>query len=92
LYVLETAYAGKLIIHHVVFSIPQQPDDKNKPKPSPLSWKLTASQLAYISSMAHGNRATKTNQAVESAIDWVSKAETSTPLSEVCSVANAPPQ
>jgi len=90
--VLETAYAGKLIIHHVVFSIPQQPDDKNKPKPSPLSWKLTASQLAYISSMAHGNRATKTNQAVESAIDWVSKAETSTPLSEVCSVANAPPQ
>jgi hypothetical protein len=90
--VLETAYAGSLIIHHVVFAIPQQPDDKSKPKPAPLSWKLTASQLAWISSVAHGDRSTATDLAVENAIDWVAKAETSTPSSEVCSVANAPPQ
>jgi hypothetical protein len=89
---LETAYEGKLIIHHVVFAIPQQRDDQQKPKPAPLSWKLTASQLAYISSVAHGDQSTATDQAVKNAMDWVAKAETSTPSSEVCNVANAPTQ
>jgi hypothetical protein len=87
---LETAYADKLFIHHVVFAIPQQLDDKQKPKPSPLSWKLTASQLAYISSVVHGDQSTATNLAVEDAMDWVAKAEKSTPHSEVCTVANPP--
>jgi hypothetical protein len=93
--VLETAYKDKLIIHHVVFAIPQQFDDKGKAKPAPLSWKLTASQLAYISSIVHGGQsaptgyAVKTDQAVENAIDWVATAEASTPSSEVCTVANA---
>ena len=90
--VLETAYEDKLIIHHVVFSIPQQLDDKKNPKPAPLSWKLTASQLAYISSVAHGKKSVATNQAVKVALEWVAKAETSTPPSEVCTVANAPTQ
>ena len=90
--VLETAYEGKLIIHHVVFGIPQQFDDRNKAKPAPLSWKLTASQLAYISSVAHGEQSDATNQAVKDALDWVAKAETSTPSSEVCNVTNAPTQ
>lgn len=85
--VLETAYEDKLIIHHVVFGIPQQLDDKQKPKPAPLSWKLTASQLAYISSVA---QSAATDHAVEDAMGWVAKAETSTPSSEVCSVTNAP--
>lgn len=85
--VLETAYQDKLIIHHVVFAIPQQLDDKQKPKPAPLSWKLTASQLAYISSVAHG---AATDYAVKDAMRWVAIAETSTPSSEVCSVTNAP--
>ncbi|MGA2534673.1 MAG: hypothetical protein ABSF53_01570 [Terracidiphilus sp.] len=90
--VLETAYENKLIVHHVVFAIPQQTDDKGKPKPSPLSWKLTASQLAYISSVAHGDQSADMdiNKAVEDAMGWVAKAETSTPSPEVCSVANAP--
>jgi hypothetical protein len=87
--VLETAYENKLIIHHVVFPIPQQTDDQQKPKPAPLSWKLTAAQLAYISSVAHG-RATR--EAVEDSMDWVAKAEMSTPSPEVCTVANAPAQ
>jgi hypothetical protein len=89
---LETAYADKLFIHHVVFAIPQQLDDKQKPKPSPLSWKLTASQLAYISSVVHGDQSAATDQAVRDAMGWVAKAETSTPSSEVCAVANAPTQ
>ncbi|HZL26669.1 MAG TPA: hypothetical protein VFC39_09075, partial [Acidobacteriaceae bacterium] len=84
--VLETAYQGNLIIHHVVFAIPQQTDGKHKPLPAPLSWKLTASQLAYISSVAHG----KLSDPVKDAMSWVAKAETSTPPSEVCTVANAP--
>lgn len=88
--VLESAYADKLIIHHVVFAIPQQPDDKQKMKPSPLSWKLTASQLAWVSSVAHGDQAKETNLAAENAMDWVARAETSTPSSEVCTVANTP--
>ncbi len=88
--VLETAYEGKLIIHHVVFSIPQQVDAKNKARPSPLSWKLTASQLAYISSVAKGSQSTVTSQAVKDALHWIGEAETSTPSSEVCTVANAP--
>lgn len=88
--ILETAYEDKLIIHHVVFAIPQQLDDKQKPKPAPLSWKLTASQLAYISSVAHGDQSAATDQAVKDAMRWVAKAETSTPSSEVCTVANAP--
>jgi hypothetical protein len=88
--VLETAYEDKLIIHHVVFAIPKQRDDKQKPKPAPLSWKLTASQLAYISSVAHGDRSAATDQAVKDAMGWVAMAETSTPSSEVCTVANAP--
>jgi hypothetical protein len=88
--VLETAYAGKLIIHHVVFAIPQQYDENHKPKPAPLSWKLTASQLAYISSVAQGDQSTGTDQAVKDAMNWVAKAETSTPSSEVCDVMNAP--
>jgi hypothetical protein len=90
--VLETAYEDKLIIHHVIFAIPQQLDDKQKPKPAPLSWKLTASQLAYISSVAHGDQSAATDQAVRDAMGWVAKAETSTPSSEVCTVANAPTQ
>jgi hypothetical protein len=90
--VLETAYKDKLIIHHVVFAIPQQLDDKKKPRSAPLSWKLTASQLAYISSVAHGEKSVLTDQAVKDALDWVVKAETSTPPSEVCTVANAPTQ
>jgi hypothetical protein len=88
--VLETAYQGKLLIHHVVFTIPQQTDDKHKPKPAPLSWKLTASQLAYISSVANGEASDK---AVKDAMGWVAMAETteSSKLpSEVCSVSNAP--
>jgi hypothetical protein len=87
--VLETAYEDRLIIHHVVFPIPRQPDGQQNSKPAPLSWKLTAGQLAYISSVAHG-RATR--EAVKEAMDWVAKAETSTPSSEVCTVANAPTQ
>jgi hypothetical protein len=90
--VLEKAYEDKLIIHHVVFAIPQQLDDKQKPKPAPLSWKLTASQLAYISSVVHGDRSAATDRAVKDAMGWVAKAETSTPSSEVCNVANAPTQ
>jgi len=90
--VLETAYADKLIIHHVVFAIPQQPDGQQRSKPAPLSWKLTASQLAYISSVAHGDQSAATDQAVKDATGWVAKAETSTPSSEVCNVANAPMQ
>ena len=90
--VLESAYEDKLIIHHVVFAIPQQLDDKQKPKPAPLSWKLTASQLAYISSVVNGDQSAATDQAVKDAMDWVAKAETSTPSSEVCTVANAPTQ
>ena len=70
--ILETAYEDKLIIHHVVFAIPQQLDDKQKPKPAPLSWKLTASQLAYISSVAHGDQSAK-RTAVENAMDWVAR-------------------
>ncbi len=85
--VLETAYQGKLLIHHVVFAIPQEIDDKNKPKRAPLSWKLTASQLNYISKVAQGDQST---EAVKNAMDWVATAETSTPSSEVCEVANAP--
>ncbi|HEY5330091.1 MAG TPA: hypothetical protein VIJ79_09425 [Acidobacteriaceae bacterium] len=85
--VLETAYRDNLIVHHVVFAIPQQTDGKHKPLPAPLSWKLTASQLAYISSAAHG----KLSGPVKDAMSWVAKAETSTPPSEVCTVANAPP-
>jgi hypothetical protein len=85
--VLETAYEDKLIIHHVVFAIPQQLDDKQKPKPAPLSWKLTASQLAYISSV---DQSAATDKAVKDAMNWVAKAETSMPSSEVCTVANAP--
>jgi Patatin-like phospholipase len=88
--VLETAYRDKLIIHHVVFAIPQQPDGKQEMKPAPLSWKLTASQLAYISSVAHGERSTATDKAVNDSLGWVAKAETSTPSAEVCNVANAP--
>jgi hypothetical protein len=88
--VLETAYRDKLIIHHVVFAIPQQPDDKQKMKPAPLSWKLTASQLAWISSVADGDQAKDTNLAIENAIDWIARAESSTPPSDVCVVANAP--
>jgi hypothetical protein len=38
----------------VVFAIPQQRDEQQKPKPAPLSWKLTASELAYISSWRMG--------------------------------------
>lgn len=90
--VLETAYKGKLIIHHVVFAIPQQLDDKQRPKPAPLSWKLTASQLAYISSVADGKQSAATDRAVKDAMGWVAMAETSTPSSEVCTVANAPTQ
>lgn len=90
--VLETAYEGELIIHHVVFAIPPQLDDKQKPKPAPLSWKLTASQLAYISSVVHGDQSAATDLAVRDAIRWVGNAETSTPASEVCNVANAPTQ
>lgn len=90
--VLETAYESKLIIHHVVFAIPQQLDDKQKPKPAPLSWKLTASQLAYISSVVHGAQSGATDRAIKDAMAWVAKAETSTPSSEVCTVANAPAQ
>ncbi|HEX4037947.1 MAG TPA: hypothetical protein VHX37_07810 [Acidobacteriaceae bacterium] len=90
--VLETAYRDQLVIHHVVFAIPQQLDDQQKPKPAPLSWKLTASQLAYISSVVHGDRSAATDQSVRDAMGWVAKAETSTPSSEVCSVANAPTQ
>lgn len=86
---LETAYEGKLIIHHVVFSITQQTDDNNKQKPAPLSWKLTASQFAWIYSVAdaNGKMSAKTTEAVKYALDWVAKAETSTPASEVCNVA-----
>ena len=90
--VLETAYEDNLIIHHVVFAIPQQLDDKQKPKPAPLSWKLTASQLAYISSVVYGDQSAATDQAVKDAMGWVAKAETSTPSAEVCNVANAPTQ
>jgi hypothetical protein len=90
--VMETAYKDKLIIHHVVFAIRQQLDDKQRPKPAPLSWKLTASQLAYISSVVHGDQSAATDSAVKDAMDWVAKAETSTPPSEVCTVANAPAQ
>jgi hypothetical protein len=89
---LETAFEGKLIIHHVVFAIPQQLDDKKKAKPAPLSWKLTASQLAYISQVAQGEQPTATGQAVKDGLDWVAKAETSMPPSEVCAVTNAPAQ
>ena len=89
---LETAYQGKLSIHHVVFAIPQQRDEQQRPKPAPLSWKLTASQLGYISSVAHGDRSLPTDKAVKDALDWTAKAETSIPLPEVCSVANAPMQ
>jgi hypothetical protein len=74
----------------VVFAIPQQRDEQQKPKPAPLSWKLTASELAYISSVAHGDQSKATDAAVTNAMDWVAKAETSTPSSEVCNVANAP--
>lgn len=90
--VLETAYEDKLIIHHVVFAIPQQLDDKQKPEPAPLSWKLTANQLAYISSVAQGDQSYATDHAIKDAMGWVAKAETSTPSSEVCAVANAPTQ
>ena len=88
--VLEAAYEGKLFIHHVVFAIPQQVDDKHKPMPAPLSWKLTASQLAYISSWAQEDQRGATGKAVNDAMSWVAQAETSTPSSEVCSVSNAP--
>jgi hypothetical protein len=88
--VLETAYEGKLFIHHVVFAIPQQVDDKKKSMPAPLSWKLTASQLAYISSVAQEDQGGDTGKAVKDAMTWVAQAETSTPSSEVCSVSDAP--
>jgi hypothetical protein len=84
---LETAYEGKLIVHHVVFAIPQELDDKGKAKAAPLSWKLTASQLAYISKTAQSEAA---DEAVKNAIGWVGMAETATPSPEVCTVANAP--
>jgi hypothetical protein len=80
--VLETAYAGKLIIHHVVFAIPQQVDGNHHAKPAPLSWKLTASQLAYISSVANRQKpdaedtlekseSYATDVAVKDALQWV---------------------
>jgi hypothetical protein len=70
--------------------LPSEPGDKQELKPAPLSWKLTASQLAYISSVAQGDEKSATGQAVQEAMSWVAKAETSTPASEVCSVANPP--
>jgi hypothetical protein len=76
-----------LIVHHVVFAIPQELDDKGKAKAAPLSWKLTASQLAYISKTAQSEAA---DEAVKNAIGWVGMAETATPSPEVCTVANAP--
>ena len=100
--VLETAYQGKLFIHHVVFSIPQQLDDNGNAKPAPLSWKLTAGQLAYISSVANGDRLAaadqnvkaamgKTNSAVTDAMNWVETAEKpDLPSPEVCRVSNGP--
>ena len=70
----------------------RQRDDKQKPKPAPLSWKLTASQLAYISSVADGDHGAATDHGVKDAIGWVAQAEKSTPAAEVCRVANAPAQ
>ena len=88
--VLEKAYVGKLFIHHVVFAIPGQVDENGQAKPAPLSWKLTASQLAYISSVADGDEKTATGIAVKNALDWVVTAETSTLTPEVCNVSDAP--
>lgn len=90
--VLETAFEGKLFIHHVVFAIPQQVDDKKKSLPAPLSWKLTASQLAYISSVTQEDQLGDTGKAVDDAMSWVAQAEKSTPMPplEACSVSNAP--
>jgi len=96
--VLETAYQGKLFIHHVVFPIPQQPYGNNKLKSAPLSWKLTASQLAWISSVANGDQShgdpshgiVGTDQAVSDAMGWLVKAEADKQSSDVCSVSDAP--
>ena len=89
---LETAYSGDLNIHHVVFPIPLEPNEENKTKASPLSWKLTASQLAYITSVASGKDA---EWAVENAMQWVrdveKSAQTSEPLpAETCTVYSPP--
>jgi hypothetical protein len=102
--VLETAYQGKLFIHHVVFAIPEQPYGKDKLRPSPLSWKLTAGELSYISAVANGDPLAATDKRIKDAMDatdnavedgmgWVATAETKTSKelpSDVCSVSNAP--
>jgi hypothetical protein len=59
---LETAYEGSLVIHHVVFTIP-----KEKDKISSLSWNLTTRQRNSIIRWVKGD---PTQQIIDQSVAW----------------------
>ena len=72
--ILEQAYQDRLDIHHVVFTIPNDPDQL-----SPLSWNLTIAQRDTISDRVRSTKGdamkkpadNETNQWIHGAIHWI---------------------
>jgi hypothetical protein len=66
--ILEQAYASRLDIHHVVFTIPNDPDQL-----SPLSWNLTIAQRDRITGRVRGSKEDghPTNQWIDAAMGWI---------------------
>jgi hypothetical protein len=65
--ILEQAYQDRLDIHHVVFTIKNDPDQL-----SPLSWNLTIAQRDMITDRVRGTKGDReTNQWIDGAIHWI---------------------